>query len=123
MPLLPIVLRAWWGVHKYISRPSGMSYVLVRRRRIRPPQRPQRKGAPLSGLAATLAETKNPRRGGACSVTQILNRLDDTDSKALRNALEGDLEGETIAAVLRGDGHPISGYTVQRHRNGRCNCE
>ena len=77
----------------------------------------------MGALSAALAETSNPRRGGACSVTHILTRLDEDDAKALRNALEGDLEGETIAAVLRAEGHQISGYTVQRHRNGRCSCE
>ena len=77
----------------------------------------------MSTLAAKLAETKNPRRGGACSVTQLITNLDDVDGQALRNVLEGDLEGETIAAVLRSEGHHISGYTIQRHRRGMCSCE
>jgi hypothetical protein len=52
-----------------------------------------------------------------------MEKLDDIDAQALRNALEdADIGGEQIAAALRAEGHDIAGQTVQRHRRQHCGC-
>lgn len=77
----------------------------------------------MSTLAGALAEASNVRAGGRCTLGILLNALDDVDKRALNNALSSDLQGEQIAAVLRGEGHQMKADTVQRHRKKRCSCE
>ena len=78
----------------------------------------------MSKLAAALAAPKKIVRGPECAVKQILARVDDVDRKALENALRLDsgITGEQIASALRDENFNVKGHTVQRHRNGKCDC-
>jgi 16S rRNA G1207 methylase RsmC len=78
----------------------------------------------VGNLAATLSEHATATRPTRCTVGVLLmEKLDDIDSQALRNALEDtDMGGEQIASALRDEGHDIAGQTVQRHRRRHCGC-
>jgi hypothetical protein len=78
----------------------------------------------VGNLAATLSAHANATRPTRCTVGILLvEKLDDIDAQALRNALDSDIGGEQIAAALREEGHDIQGQTVQRHRRGHCSCK
>jgi 16S rRNA G1207 methylase RsmC len=78
----------------------------------------------VGNLAATLSEHANATRPTRCTVGILLmEKLDDIDSQALRNALDdAGMGGEQIASALRDEGHEMAGQTVQRHRRRHCGC-
>ena len=78
----------------------------------------------MGNLAATLSEHATATRPTRCTVGILLvEKLDDIDSQALRNALDSDMGGEQIASALRDEGHDMAGQTIQRHRRGHCGCK
>ena len=77
----------------------------------------------MGTLAASLSAHATMTRPSRCTVGVLLvEKLDDIDSQALRNALDSDIGGEQIAAALRDEGHDIAGQTIQRHRRRHCSC-
>ena len=78
----------------------------------------------MSKLAAALAAPVRPNHGPYCALRVILATVDDVDRKALENALRLDsgITGEQTASALRDESFNVKGHTVQRHRNGKCDC-
>jgi hypothetical protein len=62
------------------------------------------------------------RRRERCSVSVILDSLDDDDRDALLVLLDGRAAGAHIARALTNRGHAVRGQTVQRHRARDCGC-
>lgn len=78
----------------------------------------------MGNLAAALTAQATRTRGPRCSLGVLITTLDETDRKALNEALDPNsgVEGSMIAAALRLEGHEIKGHTVRRHRNKECGC-
>ena len=74
-------------------------------------------------LLAEMRNAEDARRGPRCSVTVVLESMNDEDAADLRAAL-GDptITGSVIARILRNRGHRITEQSVTRHRRGACLC-
>lgn len=76
----------------------------------------------MSSLAAALADAKPGRRTN-CWWVEYTPRMNDIDRQALDNALaDWTIFGTTIAAILTGEGFPVKGQDIQRHRRKECTC-
>ena len=76
----------------------------------------------VGNLASAITAHDNRLRGPRCSFGKVLDKLDESDRKALMQALNSDVAGSVIAAALQAEGHKIKGHTVRRHRNRECSC-
>ena len=73
-------------------------------------------------------ETARKNTGGArCRVAVIMDQMSDAEKESLRHLLdETEVFGTQIAAVLKQNGHEVSGSHIQHHRRrvrgGGCIC-
>lgn len=79
-------------------------------------------------LAKRLAEHQNPKPGLPCPVATIVAQLDETDRKALLNALDVPpnhperVSSAELARMLTEEGFAIHFKGIERHRNRVCRC-
>lgn len=77
----------------------------------------------MSSLAAALAKQQN-YRSTRCLVSVTLEKLDEADAQALRNALDpqSGLQSSAIRKALLDEGIDVSVQSIQRHRRKDCRC-
>lgn len=79
-------------------------------------------------LADRLARHENPQRGLPCPVAVIVAQLDETDRKALLNAMDAPsnhpdrVSSAELARMLTEEGFAIHFKGIERHRNRVCRC-
>lgn len=77
-----------------------------------------------SSIYDEIQEAQAGSRPSTCTMRAILEQLEDADRESLGKALaDPNVKGTVIAKVLKSRGHPLSSYTVQRHRRGGCSCD
>lgn len=79
------------------------------------------------GKLKDLVDESQITAGPKCTVSMLLDQLDDTDGQELVELLAGDRPTSVIArALVRLDwtvnGRPIASQTLGRHRKGECSC-
>lgn len=78
------------------------------------------------GLLDEITEKNNEPHYQKCGVSKVRTSLADSPSDLAdfeRALKDRDIKGTKIAAALTARGHKISGYTIQRHRQGDvCSC-
>lgn len=62
------------------------------------------------------------RRGPRCSIAEMLDELNDDDSKAVRSAIAGRVRATDLSEILRANGYRIMSATIRRHRRDLCSC-
>lgn len=74
-------------------------------------------------VAAEKVDSRQP--APKCHVAILRLQLDDLDRKFLDDMLKADplkVTSVYIEDVLKADDHPVSEFSIRRHRNGRCRC-
>ena len=72
-------------------------------------------------LSDALKSETRRRPSTRCGLCTLLERLDESDSSALQEALANPLvHGSMISRALEREGHHVPAYTVTRHRRGDC---
>lgn len=70
------------------------------------------------------AELLKNTGGTPCTISSIIESMDEDDAVALTKAFaDPSIKGTTIAKVLKARGFAIADHTVQRHRRGGCSCD
>ena len=67
-------------------------------------------------------EEERSRKGPLCTLAVITSGLDDTDRKALDDALASNAANTLIVRALASIGYRVSAQTLSRHRRGECSC-
>lgn len=73
-------------------------------------------------LGDEIAAAHQSGRRQHCTGGAIEDSLTERERADLLAAFASDVPSTVIAKVLRGRGHKISDFTLNRHRRGSCNC-
>ena len=64
------------------------------------------------------------QKGAKCSVYKFLKELGTEELKELESVMADlSVTSSAIANYYKKQGHPISQYSLQRHRRGACQCQ